>query len=183
MTRATSDPAGGQSGFALLLVIWGIGLIALIASSLTVVERYRLQAAANLVNNGEAEALAEAAIGLGRLFLAAEFQGRRDRWVQLAIGGAPSLCALPTGGATAITVEDEGGKVDLNAASPNLIQALLRGVGADRTEADRITAAIAAFRQRPTSDILADAKARTDPADPRATTPKQAAFETILELD
>jgi len=153
--RATSSSPRGQDGFALILVIWGLGIIALIASSLTVVERYQLQAAANLVANGEAEALAEAA-----KFLAAEFQGRGDRRVQLAIGGAPSLCTLPPGGTAAIAVEDEGGKVDLNVASPPLLQALLRGIGAGDAEAGQIAGAIAAFRRRPTSDIPADTEAR-----------------------
>src|SRR5262245_18281371 len=63
----------GQRGFALVLVIWGLGLISLIALTVITSERYQVLAAANLVENAKAEALAEAGVNLRRLVLHAAF--------------------------------------------------------------------------------------------------------------
>ena len=53
MRRSTSEPGGhccGENGFALLLVIWGLGLIALIALAVIVSGRHRILATANLID-------------------------------------------------------------------------------------------------------------------------------------
>jgi len=74
MRRSAVRPDGlcsGERGFALVLVIWGLGLIALIALTVVTTERYRILAAANMIENAKAEALAEAGVNLLRLELRA----------------------------------------------------------------------------------------------------------------
>ena len=90
---------------------------------------------------------------------------------------------MPQGALAALAVEDEGGKADLNTASPQLMSALLRGFGAGAEEADRIAAAISDFSRPPTNAVLADVAFLAYAQDGRAYGPKAGSFETVLELD
>ena len=143
----------GESGFALVLVIWGLGLISLIALTVIISGRNRILAAANLIENAKAEALAEAGINLRRLELRAAFSGGSP--IQFATNGEPVLCTMPQGALAALAVEDEGGKADLNTAPPRLVSALLRGFGAGSREADQVAGAIAEF-SRPVANVVLD---------------------------
>jgi general secretion pathway protein K len=171
-----------DSGFALIMVIWGLGLIALMALTVITAGRYRVLAALNIVENAKAEALAEAGVNLLRLELRAAFAGGSAGTLRFASNGAPLLCTMPQGALAALAVDDEGGKADLNTASPQLMSALLRGFGVRSEQADHVAAAIGEF-SRPGNDALAENVARAYAADLRAYGPKRAPFETVLELD
>lgn len=171
-----------ERGFALILVIWGLGLISLVALTVVTAERYRILAAANLIESGKAEALAEAGVNLRRLELRAAFSSGSPKMLQLT-SGEPLLCTMPHGTLAALAAEDEGGKADLNTASPKLISALLRGFGARSEEADRLAEAIAEFSRPTANAVLDDVAYRTYAADGRAYGPKKGPFETVLELD
>jgi len=173
----------GESGFALVLVIWGLGLISLIAMTVITAGRNRILAAANLIENAKAEALAEAGVNLRRLELRAGFSGGSPNTLRLATNGEPLLCTMPQGALAALAVEDEGGKVDLNNASPKLMSALLRGFGAESAEADRVAAAIAEFSRPAASVVLEGVAFRAYAAEGRAYGPKKGPFQTVLELD
>jgi len=173
----------GEAGFALVVVIWGLGLISLIAVSVITAERHRILAAANMIENAGAEALAEAGVNLVRLELVSAFAGGAANSFRFATNGAPLLCAMPHGALAALAVEDEGGKVDLNTASPKLLSALLHGFGAGFDEVDRLVVAIAEFSHRSTDAVLDDVAFGAYAADGRAYGPKKAPFETVLELD
>jgi general secretion pathway protein K len=173
----------GERGFALLLVIWGLGLIALIALTVITAGRYRILATANLIENAKAEALAEAGVNLLRLELHAAFASGSLNTLRFATNGEPLLCTMPRGALAALAVEDEGGKADLNTASPQLISALLRGFGAGSEEADHVGTAIAEF-SRPAANVVLDEVAfRAYRGDGRPYGPKKSPFETVLELD
>jgi general secretion pathway protein K len=173
----------GERGFALVLVIWGLGLISLIALTVITAGRYRILAAANLIENAKAEALAEAGVNLLRLELRAAFSSGSLNALRFATNGEPLLCTMPQGALAALAVEDEGGKADLNAASPRLMSALLRGFGAGSEEADYVAAAIAEFSRPAANVVLDDIAFRAYAADGRAYGPKKGPFETVLELD
>jgi general secretion pathway protein K len=166
-----------------VLVIWGLGLISLVALTVMTAERFRILAAGNLVENAKAEALAEAGVDLVRLELASAFAGGAGSSLRFVANGTPLLCAMPGGALAALAVEDEGGKADLNTASPKLMAALLRGFGADIDEADRLAAAIAEFAQTSRNSILDDVAFAAYAADGRAYGPKKGPFESVLELD
>ena len=173
----------GERGFALVLVIWGLGLISLIALAVITAGRYRILAAANLIENGKAEALAEAGVNLRRLELRAAFSSGSPNMLRFATNGEPLLCTMPQRGLAALAVEDEGGKADINTASPKLMSALLRGFGARTEEADHVAAAIAEFSRPAANVVLDDAAFRAYAADGRTYGPKKGPFETVLELD
>jgi general secretion pathway protein K len=172
-----------EGGFALVLVIWGLGLISLIGITVMTAERFRILAAANLIENAKAEALAEAGVNLARTELASALGGGSANTFRFATNGAPLVCAMPGGALAALAIEDEGGKVDLNAASPKLMSALLRGFGAGFDESDRLAAAISEFSRRSRSGILDDVAFSAYAADGRAYGPKKGPFESVLELD
>ena len=173
----------GESGFALVLVIWGLGLVSLIALTVITAGRYRILAAANLIENAKAEALAEAGVNLLRLELRAAFSSGSPNALRFATNGDPLLCTMPQGALAALAVEDEGGKADLNTVSPKLMSALLRGFGAESEEADHVAAAIAEFSRPAANVALDDVAYRAYAADGRAYGPKKGPFETVLELD
>ena len=173
----------GERGFALILVIWGLGLISLIALTVVTAGRYRILATVNLIENGKAEALAEAGVNLRRLELRAAFSSGSQERVRAATNGEPLLCSMPQEALAVLAVEDEGGKADLNTASPKLMSALLRGFGARSEEADQIAAAITEFSRPAANVVLDDVALRTYAADGRPYGPKKGPFETVLELD
>jgi general secretion pathway protein K len=173
----------GERGFALVLVIWGLGLISLIAITVITAERFRILAAGNLIENARAEALAEAGVNLIRAELVSALGGEASGGLRLATNGAPLVCAMPDGALAALAVEDEGGKADLNAASPRLLSALLRGFGAAFDESDRLAAAIAEFSRASRNVVLDDVLFTAYAAAGRGYGPKKAPFESVLELD
>ena len=173
----------GERGFALILVIWGLGLISLIALTVITVGRHRNLLIANLIENAEAEALAEAGVNLRRLELRAAFSSDAPNTLPFPTNGEPQLCTMPQGALAALAVEDEGGKADLSTASPQLMSALLRGFGAVAEEADRVAGAIADFSRPPTNAVLGDIAFLAYAQDGRAYGPKAGQFETVLELD
>ena len=186
MTRPSLQPhrtSAREDGFALVLVIWGLALISLLIVSVTTTARYRVISASNIAEGAKAEALAEAGVNLVRLELLAGLLGAAPEDSNLIADGRPRLCVMPGGALAALAVEDEGGKVDLNTASPKLLTVVLRGFGADFDEADRLAAAIAEFSRPSTSRTLDHAVFQAYGADGRSYGPKKAPFETALELD
>jgi general secretion pathway protein K len=171
------DCRSAEKGYALVFVIWGLALISLIALTVIMAERFRLLAAGNVVENAKLEALAEGAINRIRLELA--WAGK----LRFVINGRPLLCTMQNDVLAALSIEDEGGKVDLNTAPERLTSSLLRGFGADFDEADRLAARITEFSHPSPSVLLDEAAFRDYAADGRRFGPKKGPFETILELD
>lgn len=137
-------------GFALVVVIWGLGVISLLIVSFMTTARWHLQAAYNVAGAAKAASLAEAAANIGVLKILWEGAARpvpppQDAHPQSIHAGEPFFCQLP-GAVAAIAIEDESGKVDLNAASPNLLKALFMGFGIEMREADRMSEEALAFR-------------------------------------
>jgi general secretion pathway protein K len=127
---------GDGRGFALILVLWIAALLAVIAASLVSSGRTETRLAHNLVENAKAEALADGAIQRAVLGL---LSADRDRaW---RAGGGPYSLAYGEG-EVQVSIADEDGKVDLNAAPPELLAGLLGQLGLDadaaKAMADRI---------------------------------------------
>jgi len=168
-----------SKGFALVTVIWGLAIITLLVISYQSTARLRLQTAFNLAGATQADLAADAGINLAIVSLLAERQAGilADR---AAHDGAPSFCAIDAA-TVAIALEDEGGKVNLNAASQKLLQAMLEGFDVEAREAEAIASSIVAFRSSPGTKFGA---ANADAA-PRNDLPpqKNALYQSIFELD
>ena len=130
---------GAARGLALILVLWIAVLLAVIAASLVSSGRTESRLARNLVENAKAEALADGAVHravLGLLELDPERAWRPGR---------PQLIALGEG-EVRVTIADEDGKVDLNAAPPELLAGLLHQLGLEEDAAAALADRIVDFR-------------------------------------
>ena len=172
--------SGGKhrdEGFALVTVLWGLALVALLATAFITAARWRVRASANILASSQAELLAEAGVNIAILHLLSAENGHTgDRQTVLAV--LPLLCHLPNGGMAALSAEDEGGKVDLNAAPPALLAAALLAAGTDKTKSTVLAAAIMEFRSAAPGTAEPPARQSTS-----ARAVKHGLFQTIYELD
>jgi general secretion pathway protein K len=147
-----------QGGFALLIVLWTLVLIAFIVAQVTASGRTEIRIADNLIDNAVARAAADGAISQAIFNLSNPRQDQRwpldDAPRQVAVGDSRIVLLL----------EDEASRINPNLASPALLQALLQVLGVNPQLAQRLAGAIAewvgtAQDQRPAAAILADYQA------------------------
>lgn len=174
LARSGRAGRGGERGFALLIVLWGVVLLALLATGITAAGRTDVQLAANLRGEAEAEMAADGGVSEGVFHLLDA--GRAWR-----ADGAAHEVRVP-GGRVVVRVMDEAGKVNPNTASPELLRALLAGVGADAQTAERVAGAMADWRFPGTLPRAGGAKASQYRAAGLAYGPPGAPFESLEEL-
>lgn len=135
MLRAATRPRG----FALLIVLWTMVLLALLVSEITAAGRNETELAANLRGSAVAEAAADGAeaIAIFHYLDRSRLRWRADGiWHQLRVGPAQ----------VAVAITDEDGKVNPNTAPRDLLVALLRRIGVDAGAARRLAAAMVDWR-------------------------------------
>lgn len=115
-------------------------LLSLIALSVLSTTREDLQLARNLVDSAKARQLAQSGISLAIMRLLDPAIAERPRG-----DGAPLLLALPDG-RLSLEIQDEGGKIDVNAAPVQLLAGLFRRAGLDDGAAQDLAAALADWR-------------------------------------
>ncbi len=170
-----ADPDRRRRGVALVVVLWGLVLIAIIAGSFAAGTRTDATMAFNVAENAKARALAEA--GVQRAVQ--EFLRRTDTaW--LANGTVYPLSS--PGGEIAVSLQDELGRIDLNTAPDELMRSLLVSLGMEDGEASALTDAIADYRDEDDLVRLNGAEARDYRAAGLAHEPKNAPFEAVEEL-
>ena len=163
-----------ERGFALLIVLWSLVLLAFLGSQLAVAGRGEAQLAGNLRGNAVVEAAADGAVHEA-LFHLLDSSNRHWR-----AGGPVRVIRLPKA-VVQLQITSEAGKVNPNFAEPALLEALLHGVGADQRSAMAIAAAIVEWRFPGAPDTSA-AGALQYRAAGRNYSPPGAPFETIQEL-
>jgi len=142
MTTKTSRlHSGEQGGFALLLVIGVLVLLSLAAALLAASSDAEIRMARNRADLAQAQSLADAGVTLSLAWLMDADD--KTRWH--ADGSAHVLNY--GGGTITVSVQDEGGKVNINAAPLDLIDGLLNELGVDTDERNTLVAAIDARRQ------------------------------------
>ena len=97
-----------MGGFAMILVIWGLVLLASLASGFSMAVRHESRAAADLAAIAEAEAAATAALHITVLQLSQE--DREQRW---RADGLARRIAWP-GAQVSVRVQSENGRIDIN---------------------------------------------------------------------
>jgi general secretion pathway protein K len=126
----------GNGGFALLIVLWTLVLIAFIVAQVTTSGRTETRVAENLVDNAIAQAAADGAISAAIYNLANPRPGERwpldDKPRELLVGDSHVVLRL----------QDEASWINPNLASPALMQALLQTLGLNQQIAQRLAAAI-----------------------------------------
>jgi general secretion pathway protein K len=132
-------------GFALVIVLWIAGLLAVLAATLAVSVRTHVRVTENVVESAKAEALADAGIALGMIDLMA---ARRNAGHQrrFPVKGQSVFCTMSDAGALLISISDEAARVDVNSAGVPLLQALIAGTGETPETAAQLADAIFDFR-------------------------------------
>jgi general secretion pathway protein K len=128
-----------QQGFALLIVLWTLGLLALLGTQLLATSRQDMQIARNLRDTATLEAAANGAVqqAIFRVLDRSSTHWNADGMIRfLQVGWAR----------VTIQIEDEADKVNPSIASPALLQALLLQVGADPGTAAAVAAGIVEWR-------------------------------------
>lgn len=169
---ANSRPArrSGRAGFALIAVIWSLGLIALLGTAVIVGARYRTKLMSNSNSVTAAAIAAESAINLGIMVALATGHGGELR--------LPFRCRMPGGERVTLTLEQESGKVDLNAASPAVLTRLFTALTFDQSMGMRIAGRIAEFR-----DQGGDQTKDRSPGRKQSNQAWKTGFTTIMQLD
>jgi len=131
---------GRQGGFALVLVLGTLVLIAALALGLAQTSRLEVRRAANMAAAGKARALLDAGVALAVFDADRPLRARRFR-------PAGPAARVGLGDATLdIRVFEDWGRVDLNRSNPLLLRGLIEAVGEEADNARAIADTVAARR-------------------------------------
>jgi len=132
-----------QRGVALLLVLWACTLLAVVLGGYAVLARTQALQVHYQFAQTRAHYAAEA--GVIRAIYAVQDPVATRRWV----GDGRVYPFRFDDAAVSVTVTDEGGKVDLNAASPEVLKGLFHAGGLDATAAAKLAAHVVDWRSFP----------------------------------
>ena len=135
-------------GFALLIVLWTLGLLALLGTAITASGRTATKLAGNLRSNAVVEMAADGAVHQAMLRL------MEGAWKP---DGAPRVVRIGPA-IVEVRMTDEAGKVNPNFATLPVMAALLRNLGLDPARAASLAAAIIDWRTRSLQPLPGGAK-------------------------
>jgi general secretion pathway protein K len=164
-----------QRGFALLIVLWTVGLLALLGTQIVAAGRSDTQLTGNLRQEAVLAAAADGAVFniVFRLQAARDPSLKADGMVRmLRIGATPVL----------FRIEAESDRINLNTASASLLRALIVEVGAPPAQANRLAAAILDWRTSGGRARPGGAKAPEYQAAGKSYGPPGMAFRNVPEL-
>src|SRR5690242_7320307 len=144
-----------QRGIALVLVLWVMALLAVMVVGFASDARTELKLARNQADAAEARAIADTGVSLALLNVLDNHEDTAWR-----LDGATHTLAYG-GGAIRVSVQDEGGKIDLNLAPPALLASLFRTLRI--ADAEALAAAIQEWRRQHGGDPADGPVARTGP--------------------
>lgn len=136
----TPTRSRGDDGFALLIVLWLIVVLALQVGALTMSVRDGVRLVESSTAIARGEALMHAAIETAVARLTA--RDPKQRWLP---DGAPRTLTI-AGIALEIVIAAENGRIDLNTADPALLAGLARSLGLTEREAATMADRIADWR-------------------------------------
>jgi type II secretory pathway component PulK len=143
-----------RSGFTMITVLWVMTVASIMAAAAALTGRNTVNATRNRTQLERAYWIASGCAARARAAIddtlagAATFELAADRWRVLDRTVSP--VSLPRPGDCSITLEAAGTRIDVNAASAEMIEALLRGLG-HGDEAIGMTDALADWRD--TDDV------------------------------
>jgi general secretion pathway protein K len=141
--------ASHPRGFALVIVLWSLGMLALLGTQMTATTRVQLHLAAQARDQAMAEQAADGTIRQAAFIL---LGGGR-------LGAAGTPMHIRIGDVeVAFSATDEAAKIDPNAASKDVWRALLVAVGVDPARATILAGEIADWRTRTAVSSFGGAK-------------------------
>ncbi len=176
-TESSSDSRDADAGFALISVIWIAGLLAVVATAFAITVRSHTLAGSNVIYNTRTESVADGMALATALRLAVPANAAEP----LKLNGEASYCQWSDGIAVSISIQDQGGLVDLNTASPDLFKTLLQGLGADEAKSTEILVAFQDFRDPDSQSASGGIEPENFPG--KAYGPKNAPLAIPEEID
>lgn len=176
--RSTVRADECEAGFALVVVIWITGLVALMTLSFAASVRQHINATSGAVTTARLAAFADAGVTLA----AADLVRAHLRREAPSMLGRVHRCRLPDGEVLEVSVGDEAGKVDLNVAGEEILTALFAGIGHTATAAQALADAVMDFRDSDDAPRAHGAESEEYRASGHAAVPRNAPFESIAEL-
>ena len=164
-----------QRGFALLIVLWTVGFLALLGTQIVAAGRSDTMLADNLKQEAVLAAAADGAVSdvMFRMLAARDPGYKADGGLrELRIGQTPVF----------VRIESESDRINLNTASAMLLRALIMQSGGAPSVADRTTAAILDWRTSGANPRQGGAKAPEYRAAGRMYGPPEAPFRDVSEL-
>jgi general secretion pathway protein K len=171
-----------EEGFALVLVLWIAGLLAVLSGGLAASVRTQIRVAANVIESAKAEALADGGVTLAVMDLVAARRSRTHPR-RFPVDGHPVACRGPNRAVIIVSVTDEASRVDVNTAGIPLMQALLTGVGERPEKAARVAEAIFDFRDADDERKPNGAEGAEYRAAGLGWLPKNAPLQSVSELN
>ena len=212
VTAGTAHPWRREQGVALVAVLWVVTLLAAIAASFVGTTRSESDLALNQVENAKAEALADAGVQRAILAILQDLEAEEEDFGDadeeaaeeggladeaggfgeqasaggslisgLAVDGRPYNWAF-NGGVVRLSIQAEGGKIDLNGAPEELLQGLFESAGADPEVAQALAAAVVDFRDSDQERSRAGAEDQDYMAAGLTREAKDAPFTSVAEL-
>ena len=173
MTNCSNE----EDGFVLVSVIWMAGLLAVVATAFAITVRSHTLSGSNIIYNTRAEYVADGMT----VFTALQLANPANAGAYPKVNGEAAFCVWPGETAVAISVQDQGGLVDLNTASPELMGTLLRKLGTDDGMSAGIIAALQDFRDPDQVSTDGGPEPVAYPGKPYG--PKNAPFAIAGEID
>lgn len=161
-------------------MIWVLLFLAGALASFTLTVRSSIQQATVSEAAAQARALAEGGITLALHDMSNALSS--VSWsARFPVQGQSRACGLALG-TVVISIVDEAGKIDLNAAGEPLLRRLLSGLGTDAADAARLAAAILDYRDADSTRSPGGAELEEYRQAGRSTGPKNAPFDSTFEL-
>ena len=129
----------GERGIALVIVLWGVTLLALLAGGLASTSGLAVRRMSHAIESAQAHAALETAAAAAELALVDEAPGKAWR-----PDGSSHHLRFDFGEAD-VAVLSEAGKIDLNHSPPALLRGLFDRWAPSNTEADRLFTAFVAW--------------------------------------
>ena len=131
-----------QQGFILVSVIWIVGLIAVLATAFAITVRSHTLTVGNNLFNAKAEAISD---GIVR-YLIVQMLRPSSALLVSSNNGTASRCSWRYTASVSYQIQDQGGLVDVNTASPILLQKLFSGLGLDQSRQEAFLDALNTYK-------------------------------------
>ncbi|QEE26078.1 general secretion pathway protein GspK [Rhodanobacter glycinis] len=169
-------PARSQHGVALLVVLWACTLLAILLGGYAAMARTEGLQARYQFEQTRAHYAAEA--GLMRAVYALQAPDMANRWT----ADGRSYPFRFDGASVSVSATDEGGKVDLNTAKPEVLVGLFRAAGENDSQAAALAKAVVEWRSFAISNEQKAQRKAAYVAAGRSYGPRNGAFASVQEV-
>ena len=163
----------GEQGAALIIVLWLVVLLTLLATTISAVSVSHRRAAASYATAVENQEAMDSAIRISLLEIIGASEHQR-----VPVVSSTSLSLLDK--SLSIVIEKESGRIDLNAASEDLLFAAFAANGWQESDAKQMAARIIDWRSN--NELTSSGASTAFDNSPQSYSPRHGPFETVDEI-